>query len=148
MLDEPTNGLDPNQIIEARKLIKEIAVDHTVLLSSHVLSEIHLLCRDVIMIESGRVVFSDSMDAFNDYMQPSSLMLMMENPPSIADLERVPGVTKAEYLTEKQARISFNGDLQISEALIEEGVRNGWRIREVNPEKNLLDDIFKELSTQ
>ena len=148
VMDEPTNGLDPNQIIEARKLIKEIAKDHTVLLSSHILSEIHLLCKDVIMIESGTVVFSDSMDAFNNYIQPSSLLLRMENPPPVAELERVPGITKAEYLTEKQARISFNGDQLVSEALIEAGVRNGWRIREVNLDKNLLDDIFKHLSNK
>ncbi len=75
ILDEPTNGLDPNQIIEARKLIKEIAIDHTVLLSSHVLSEINLLCRDIIMIEGGRIVFADSMDAFNNYVQPQSMLV-------------------------------------------------------------------------
>ena len=148
VMDEPTNGLDPNQIIEARKLIKDIAKDHTVLLSSHILSEIQLLCKEIIMIENGTVVFSDSMDAFNNYMQPGSLILRMENPPSVADLESVPGVTKAEYLTEKQARISFNGDQSTSEALIETGVKNGWRIREVNLDKNLLDDIFKHLSNQ
>lgn len=148
VMDEPTNGLDPNQIIEARKLIKEIGRDHTVLLSSHILSEIQLLCKEIVMIESGRIVFSDSMAAFNDYIQPASLLLGMENPPPIADLQQVRGVTKVEYLTEKKARIHFEGDLEITELLIETGVRNGWKIREVNYDKNLLDDIFKHLSTQ
>jgi len=55
-MDEPTNGLDPNQLIEVRKLIKEIAQDHVVLISSHILSEIPV-CKDVIMIEAGRIVF-------------------------------------------------------------------------------------------
>lgn len=148
VLDEPTNGLDPNQIIEARKLIKAIAQDHTVLLSSHIMSEINLMCREVIMIEGGHIVFSDTMDAFNNYLQPSSIMVKMENPPSVAELMSVPGVTTAEYITEKQVRITFEGDLKISEILIETGVKNGWRIREVNLDKNLLDDIFKQLSTQ
>lgn len=148
VLDEPTNGLDPNQIIEARKLIKEIGQDHTVLLSSHILSEVHLMCREVVMIESGRIVFSDTMDAFNNYIQPSSLVLGMQNPPSINDLQQIPGVTKVEYLTENKVRIHFEGDLEIAELLIETGVRKGWKIREVNHEKNLLDDIFKHLSTQ
>lgn len=148
VMDEPTNGLDPNQIIEARKLIKEIAQDRTVLLSSHILSEIHLLCRDVIMIEGGQIVFSDTMDAFNNYIQPRSILVRMENPPSISELQNIPGVSKVEYLTAKQARICFEGGREISETIIEAGVRNGWRIREVNPDKNLLDEIFKQISTQ
>lgn len=148
VMDEPTNGLDPNQIIEVRKLIKEIAVEHAVLLSSHILSEVHLLCKEVIMIESGRIVFSDTMDAFNNYIQPASLLLRMENPPSPAAIQMVPGVTKVEFLTEKQARIYFDGDQQISETIIEAGVQNGWKIREATLDKNLLDDIFKQLSTQ
>src|SRR5690606_20949257 len=73
VMDEPTNGLDPNQLLEARKLIREISRDHAVLLSSHILSEIHLLCKDIIMIESGKVVFADTMDAFDNYLQPQSI---------------------------------------------------------------------------
>lgn len=148
VLDEPTNGLDPNQIIEARKLIKDIAREHTVLLSSHILSEVHLLCKEVIMIESGSIIFSDTMDAFNNYIQPNSLVLGMQNQPPLEELQMVPGVTKVEVLTEKQVRIYFDGDLEIAERLIEAGVRKGWKIREVNHEKNLLDDIFKHLSSQ
>lgn len=146
VLDEPTNGLDPNQIIEARKLIKEIGKEHTVLLSSHILSEIQLLCREIIMIEGGHIVFSDTMDAFNNYTQPGSVMVRMENPPSLSELEGISGVSRVEYLTEKQARIYFEGNQEIIEHIIEAGVRNGWRIREVNLNKNLLDDIFKQLS--
>src|SRR6201999_3252286 len=67
VLDEPTNGLDPNQIIEVRNLIREIAAERAVIFSSHVLSEIQLLCREIRMIEAGRIVFADSMDAFNNY---------------------------------------------------------------------------------
>lgn len=148
VMDEPTNGLDPNQIIEARKLIKQIGQERTVLLSSHILSEIHLMCRDVVMIEQGRIVFSDSMDAFNNYIQPGSLLMRMENPPPIAELLAVPGIAKAEYLSEKQARVYFDSDQDVSEKIIEFGVRNGWRIKEANLDKNLLDDIFKQLSTQ
>jgi len=148
VMDEPTNGLDPNQIIEARKLIKEIGKDHTVLLSSHILSEVHLLCREVIMIEAGHIVFSDSMDAFNNYIQPGSVLVRMENPPTVSELQNIPGVTRAEYLTEKKARIYFDGDQDVTENIIEAGVQNKWRIREVNLDKNLLDDIFKQLSTQ
>jgi ABC-2 type transport system ATP-binding protein len=148
VMDEPANGLDPNQLIEVRKLIKEIAEDHVVLLSSHILSEIHLLCRDVIMIEAGRIVFSDSMNAFNDYIQPHSLVIRMENPPPVAELLTIPGVSKAEFLTSRQARIYFDGDEEITERLVAASMQHGWRLREISLEKGLLDDVFKQLSTQ
>lgn len=148
ILDEPTNGLDPNQIIEARKLIKEIAADHTVLLSSHVLSEINLLCRDIIMIEGGRIVFSDSMDAFNNYVQPQTMLVRMENIPSESDILKVPGVTRVQYLNDKQCRIYFSGSTDITEVFIAASIQQNWRLKEIGLEKSLLDDVFKQLSHQ
>lgn len=148
VMDEPTNGLDPNQLIEVRKLIREIAAEHTVLLSSHILSEIHLLCREVVMIEGGRIIFSDSMDAFNNYVQPQSVLTRMENPPAAEELRKVEGVTRVEFLSDKQVRIYFDGDEEITERLIAASIRHEWRLREINLDKSLLDDIFKQLSTQ
>lgn len=148
ILDEPTNGLDPNQIIEARKLIKEIAIDHTVLLSSHVLSEINLLCRDIIMIEGGRIVFADSMDAFNNYVQPQSMLVTLEVIPPESELLKVPGVTKVQYLSNTQCRIYFSGSADITQVFIRESVQRNWRLKEIGLEKSLLDDVFKQLSHQ
>lgn len=148
ILDEPTNGLDPNQIIEARKLIKEISLEHTVLLSSHVLSEISLLCRDIIMIEGGRIVFSDSMEAFNNYVQPQSMLLKVENMPSESDLLKISQVTKVEFLAEKQCRIYFSGSTDITENIIAASMQHNWRLKEIGLEKSLLDDVFKQLSSQ
>ncbi|MBN9383160.1 MAG: ABC transporter ATP-binding protein [Chitinophagaceae bacterium] len=147
VMDEPTNGLDPNQLIEVRKLIREISLDHAVLFSSHILSEIHLLCKEIVMIEGGRVVFSDSMDAFDNYIQPHSLLMRMENPPQMGELLKVPGVTKVHFLTDKQVRVYFDGNEEITERLITAGVQQHWQVREVHLEKGLLDDIFKQLST-
>ncbi|WP_343306644.1 ABC transporter ATP-binding protein [Chitinophaga niabensis] len=148
VMDEPTNGLDPNQLIEVRKLIKEIAQDHVVLISSHILSEIHLMCKDVIMIEGGRIVFSDSMNAFNDYIQPHSLVIRMEQPPTAAELLTIKGVTKADFLTDRQARIYFDGDEEVAERIIAASMQQGWKLRELTLDKGLLDDIFKQLSIQ
>ena len=148
VMDEPTNGLDPNQLIEVRKLIKEIAQDHVVLISSHILSEIHLVCKDVIMIEAGRIVFSDSMNAFNDYIQPHSVLVRMENPPAAEELMAVQGVSRVEFLTDRQVRIYFDSDEEITERLVEASVQHAWRLREISLDKGLLDDVFKQLSTQ
>ncbi|OOG17952.1 multidrug ABC transporter ATP-binding protein [Sphingobacterium sp. CZ-UAM] len=148
VMDEPTNGLDPNQLIEVRKLIREIAQDRTVLLSSHVMSEIHALCRDIIMIEGGRVIFSDSIDAFNNYLQPQSLLMHLENPPVSNSLQIIDGVTKVDFLSEKQVRIYFEQGEDIAERLISASVAHGWRLREINLEKGVMEDVFKQLSTQ
>ncbi|MFA4870206.1 MAG: ABC transporter ATP-binding protein [Pedobacter sp.] len=146
VLDEPTNGLDPNQLIEVRKLIKEISLDCAVLLSSHILSEIHILCKEIVMIEGGRVVFADSMDAFDNYVQPNSLIVKMENPPSIEELLKIPGVTKAEALTHKEIRLYFDGDEEITERVVATSLQHKWQLREISLEKSMLDDIFKQLS--
>lgn len=148
VLDEPTNGLDPNQLIEARKLIKEIAQEHAVLLSSHILSEIRLLCKDVIMIEQGRIVFSDTMDAFDNYLQPNSLLIKMNNMPGEAALLNIKGVQKVEFLTDKQVRVYFDGDPDINERIVAASMEHNWRLKEISTDKSLLDDTFKQLSTQ
>jgi ABC-2 type transport system ATP-binding protein len=148
VLDEPTNGLDPNQIIEVRALIKEIAADRVVIFSSHILSEVQLLCKEIKMIDNGRIVFSDTMDAFNNYLEPHSVLLYMDNPPMEEELLRTPGVTKADFLTEKQIRLYFNGDQEITEHIIATSVAQGWRLREISLDKSSLDEIFAQLSGQ
>src|ERR1700754_3487897 len=105
VLDEPTNGLDPNQIIEVRALIKEIAAERAVIFSSHILSEVQLLCNDITMIEGGKIVFADSMDVFNNYIAPHSVVVHMENPPSVSRLLEIAGITSVDFLTSKLLRI-------------------------------------------
>lgn len=148
VLDEPTNGLDPNQIIEVRSLIKEIATDRAVIFSSHILSEVQILCKDIKMIENGKIVFSDTMDAFNNYVEPHSLLVAMENPPAVAELEKIDGVTHVDVHTERQMRIYFKGDQSITERIIAASMHNGWRLREIMLDKTALDEIFKQLSNQ
>jgi ABC-2 type transport system ATP-binding protein len=148
VLDEPTNGLDPNQITEVRALIKEIAADRAVIFSSHILTEVQILCKEIRMIEGGRIVFSDSMDAFNNYVEPHSLVMHLENPPSESELAQVPGVTKVDFLTERQVRVYFNGERDITEKMVTVSVQKGWRLQEISLDKNALDEIFKQLSNQ
>src|ERR1700744_2247054 len=146
VLDEPTNGLDPNQIIEVRALIKEIAADRVVIFSSHILSEVQLLCKEIKMIDNGRIVFADTMDAFNNYLEPHSVLLYMENQPEEEELLRQPGITKVDFLTGKQIRVYFNGDQEITEKIIAASVAQGWRLREISLDKSSLDEIFAQLS--
>jgi ABC-2 type transport system ATP-binding protein len=148
VLDEPTNGLDPNQIIEVRALIREIAVDRAVIFSTHILSEVQVLCKEIKMIEGGRIVFSDTMDAFNNYVEPHSVLMHMENPPSAEELMRIPGATRVDLLTERQIRLYFNGDHGITGRIIADSVRYGWELREISLDKSSLDEIFAQLSNK
>lgn len=146
VLDEPTNGLDPNQIVEVRALIKEIATERSVIFSSHILSEVQVLCNDITMIEGGKVVFADTMDAFNNYVEPHSVLVHMVNPPTVEELREIPGITTVDVLTERSMRIFFNGDADISGQIIRESVQRGWELREISLDKSSIDEIFAQLS--
>jgi ABC-2 type transport system ATP-binding protein len=146
VLDEPTNGLDPNQIVEVRSLIKEIAEERAVLFSSHILSEIHATCRRVMMIENGRMVFDDSIDAFNNHIQPQSILLMLGAPPSPEVLRTLPGVTSVEFVDAQTVRLGFVGDTELGEQIIERSVAEGWKLRELQLERNSLESVFRHLS--
>ncbi len=146
VLDEPTNGLDPNQIIGVRALIKEIAAERVVIFSSHILSEVQVLCKEIKMIESGRIVFSDTMDAFNNYVEPHSVLMRMENPPSVSELMQIPGASQVEFLTERQVRLYFSGDQSITELIIGTSLQKGWQLREISLDKSSLDEVFAQLS--
>lgn len=150
VMDEPTNGLDPNQILEVRSLIKEIARERAVILSTHILSEVQALCREIRMIDGGKVVFADTIDAFNNFIAPHSLSLRMDAPPALERLLAIPGVTKAEFLNETQARIYFNAgrneENSVTERLVRASVEENWLLREFGPDKHALDEVFAYLS--
>lgn len=146
VLDEPTNGLDPNQILEMRKLIKQIAEESVVIFSSHILAEVQATCRDVKMIEQGRIVFADSLEAFNNHMAADSLLLSMDNPPASEELSAIPGITHVERLSEGSIRLRFNGSADLSKTLIRMSLEQGWELREIATERSSLDQVFAQLS--
>ncbi|WP_436487979.1 ABC transporter ATP-binding protein [Chitinophaga sp. ARDCPP14] len=147
ILDEPTNGLDPNQIIEARKLIKEIAQDRAVLLSSHVLSEINLLAKEIIMIESGQVVFSDTLDAFNNILQPNTMMVRMLHMPPPEELMAMEDVQKVELLPDNKCRIYFQPNDDLAERIVRKSAEKNWRLTSIHIESSGMDNVFKQLSS-
>lgn len=146
VLDEPTNGLDPNQITEVRTLIREIAEERAVIFSSHILSEIQATCQEVKMIEHGRMIFSDTMEAFNNYILPGSLILSLDNPPMVQELEAIGGITKVELLYGNTYRLHFHNAPKITREIVERSVTQGWQLTEISLEKSSLDEIFAQLS--
>lgn len=149
VLDEPTNGLDPNQILEVRKLIKEIATERAVIFSTHMLSEVQATCRDIKMIENGKMVFADTMEAFNNYILPDSMILTMLRPPAITELAAISGITGIEQINEGTTfRLRFNASSTISSDIITLSVLHGWELQEITLEKSSLDEIFAQLSNK
>ena len=147
ILDEPTNGLDPNQIIEIRRLIREIAEERAVLISTHILPEVQAACDYIMMIEHGNMVFKGSIEEFNNYMDPSVLLVIMHNAPEgDSELLKIEGMERVERLTRTRFRLHFKGDDSIVSRFVNEAVRNNWHLREISLEKESLDKVFAKLS--
>ncbi|MFR5656625.1 ABC transporter ATP-binding protein [Butyricimonas paravirosa] len=145
VLDEPTNGLDPNQIVEVRHLIKEIAEERSVLLSTHILSEVQATCREIKMIENGQMIFSGTIEQFDNYIQPNTLLVELDTPPMECDL-MLPGITKVETLSERRFRLRYDGDQDTAKRVAEQCVTRGWGLIELVVEKSSLDAVFAQLS--
>ena len=146
MLDEPTNGLDPNQILEIRDLIREIAQDHSVLLSTHILSEVEAICQSIKMIEQGKLIFSGTIDEFHDSVKSNNCIVKLENAPAEEELRNIPGVTKVKKLDEHTFRVQFEQGIPVTNRIAEISVNRGWRLSEIQMEKVSMDEIFAQLS--
>ncbi len=146
VFDEPTNGLDPNQIVEIRGLIKDIAEDRTVILSTHILTEVQAVCDHILMVEEGKLVFCGTVDEFDNYILPSTLYVSFVEPPVVDILQKIEGVLGVEELGYGKYRVRFSEAQEVLERLVEESVRCGWRLSEIRVEKSSLDNIFAELS--
>lgn len=146
VFDEPTNGLDPNQIMEVRHLIKEIAADRTVILSTHILTEVQAVCDHIMMIEEGKLVFMGSVDEFDNYIVPNTLFLSLVDPPSLEELAKIEGVLGVEELGNMKFRIRFEEAQDVIDRIVKESADKGWRLSEIRVEKSSLDSIFAELS--
>lgn len=146
VLDEPTNGLDPNQIVDIRNLIRDIAKHHAVLLSTHILSEVQAICDNIYMIESGKLVFSGTMEEFDNYVAPESFIVEFVNSPSKEVLENLTENNGIEALEDGSYRIFLKDDISITEKYIQESVKQNWNLKSIYVERASLSEIFAQLS--
>jgi len=155
ILDEPTAGLDPKQIIETRQLIKELGGDHTVILSTHILPEVSQTCHRVVIINKGRVVAVDTPDNLTSRLRGSETMYVQIDAPD-ADprdaLQRVPGVRRVGV---SDARGNVNGyeiesetGRDVRRELAAAIVSRGWGLLELRPMRMSLEEIFLHLTTE
>jgi ABC-2 type transport system ATP-binding protein len=147
ILDEPTVGLDPIQIREIRKLIRELGGEHSVILSTHILPEVQATCDRVQIINKGQLVLSDTIEGLTRRMQTSSLVVALRRPPAPEQLQAIPGVQAVERLEEGRLRLSHAPEQSPAEALVEQAVAQNWGLYELVPERLSLEDVFVNITT-
>ena len=155
ILDEPTAGLDPRQIIETRRLITELAGDHTVILSTHILPEVSQTCQRVVIINRGKVVAVDSPDNLTARLQGSqSLYLQIDTAgvDPVATLLGIAGVTSVSAADHRDGISGFQLELAQGDDVRREVARtvvmSGWGLLELRAEQMSLEDVFLQLTTE
>ena len=155
ILDEPTAGLDPKQIIETRHLIRELAGDHTIILSTHILPEVSQTCQRVVIINKGRVVAVDTPDNLTARLRGSETMYVQVDAQG-ADagpaLQRVAGVTRVVEADRRNGVIGYEVESaqghDVRRDLARAVVSTGWGLLELRPMRMSLEEIFLELTTE
>ncbi len=148
ILDEPTVGLDPIQIREIRRLIRELAQGHSLILSSHNLSEIQATCDRVVIINQGRIVFSESMAAVQAVAAAGRILLTLKRTPALEALRAVPGVAQAELLSDGRVQITAAPQQDPRESLVARAVAENWGLLEIAVQRKTLEEIFVELTAR
>ena len=104
------------------------------------------MCDHIRMIEQGKVVFAGTVEDFDNYIIPNSLLVTLVAPPAVEDLMALPGIVKTEELGSNRYRLHFSDSHEIAERVVETSVMKGWRLTDITTEKSSLDTIFAELS--
>ena len=156
VLDEPTAGLDPKQIIETRQLIKELAGNHTIVLSTHILPEVAQTCQRVVIINKGRVVAVDTPDNLTRRLRGAETMYVQIDPGQ-ADakpiLEAVPGVTRVAVADRHDdGAVGYEVESvrghDVRRELAPAVVAQGWGLLELRPLRMSLEEIFLQVTTE
>ncbi len=157
ILDEPTAGLDPKQIIETRQLIKQLAGDHTIVLSTHILPEVSQTCQRVVIINKGRVVAVDTPDNLTARLRGSETMYVQVDANGAdavgvtSALARIAGVTRVVESDRRDRLVGFEVESEsgrdVRRELARTIVSNGWGLLELRPMRMSLEEIFLSLTT-
>ncbi len=154
ILDEPTAGLDPKQIIETRELIKALAGDHTIILSTHILPEVSQTCQRVVIINKGRVVAIDTPDNLTRRLRGSETLYVQLTGQADASpvLQRVAGVTRVSPPHQLDGSVAYEVESErghdIRSDLARAVVTSGLGLLELRPNRMSLEEIFLSLTTE
>jgi ABC-2 type transport system ATP-binding protein len=154
ILDEPTAGLDPKQIIETRELIKALAGDHTIILSTHILPEVAQTCQRVVIINKGHVVAVDTPDNLTARLRGSETMYLQVDAHGAdvsGTLTRISGVTRVVEADRRDGAFGYEIESErgrdVRRELARTVVTSGWGLLELRPLRMSLEEIFLSLTT-
>jgi ABC-2 type transport system ATP-binding protein len=151
ILDEPTVGLDPRQIIEVRDLIRNLGKEHTIILSTHILPEVSQTCSRVLIIREGQIVAEDTPQRLGTGMSRSEhihLQVARNAPEITTELEKIQGVLAVRAINDDAYEIetTLNHDRRAEIAAL--AVQRGWGVLELRPVRLSLEDVFLQLTMQ
>jgi ABC-2 type transport system ATP-binding protein len=154
ILDEPTAGLDPKQISETRDLIKELAGNHTIILSTHILPEVEQTCQRVVIINKGHVVAVDTPKNLTARLRGSETMYLQvdaSGADAASTLTSVPGVTRVVESDRREDSVGYEVDSEsgrdVRRDLARTVINNGWGLLEMRPMRMSLEDVYLSLTT-
>ncbi len=151
ILDEPTIGLDPIQIIEIRKLIQELAASHTIILSSHILPEITQICKRVIILNDGEIAAVDSLEALTTRLRKGDRLFLRVRQANIETVDKLNALSRVVAVTQQedgQFVIECEPHANIQDAIAKLALDQGWGIVELTPASVTLEDIFIKLTLE
>ncbi len=148
ILDEPTVGLDPNQIREIRSLIRELKSNHSVILSTHILPEVEAVCDRVQILHRGAIVYAGTIEALRQSRGGHAVLIGLRNPPTREELLRLAGVMRVEAAEDGLLRLLQADGADPTDALVHASVQRGWGLYHLAPQRTSLEDVFVQLTQQ
>ena len=150
ILDEPTTGLDPNQIFGIRKIIKEIGEEKTVILSSHILSEIETTCDQVMIMSNGKIVANGTTSELRRKSDAEYCLKIGIKGGETTDIHEalndLPGVLHIEIIHKQNFELQCKPDVEIEKSIFNLCQENNWYISELTPVQTRLEDIFRKVT--
>ena len=146
ILDEPTVGLDPNQIVEIRGLIRELGDVYSVILSTHILTEAQAVCDRALIIDEGKLVLDEPLSELRESDQAQVFTVALRRPPPLATLQAVDGVAEVQALDAQHFRIAGRAGSDAAVALSECAAAQGWGLYELVPAAGTLEEIYLQLT--
>ena len=148
ILDEPTVGLDPNQIRDIRALIRELGGTHSIILSTHILPEVEAICDRVQIMHHGKLVYSDTIAALKQFHSGRVLLVGLNHPPALDALAAIPGITRAEAAGENLFRVHVAAGADPTARIVALAAERQWGLQQIAPAQTHLEDVFVNLTTQ
>jgi ABC-2 type transport system ATP-binding protein len=151
ILDEPTIGLDPNQVREARALIRDLGKHHTVLISTHILAEAEAICKRVLIMDRGRIVADDAPQALSESMLQGAVIVELRGDPAqiMDSLRRLPGVQDVKLAHVNgwnRFSMTTGPAADVREAISRLAAERGWPLRELTRTRASLEDVFRQVT--